>query len=123
MTTATTISSEAADKMAMIGARLGNYTRAGRIEIVGEKIGLSPSQARRIAQGRRKSVPGWVMDRLRALYNETCESLEEGNRKLIEENDAAVEKRRQQDSCVDGEEDERKGRRAHAEERDEQAND
>lgn len=103
MASATTISSEAADLMDAIASRVGPYTRKGRIEIAGQMIGLSPSQSRRLAYQEWKQVPAHVMDRLRELYTETCDALDESARQKIEANDAASEKRRRQRSCVDGE--------------------
>lgn len=102
MATATTTCSEAADLMARIASRMGPYTRRGQVEVAGQRLGLSPTQARRLAYREWKQVPAHVMDRLRALYNETCEALDESARQKIGALDASSQKRRGKLHPVDG---------------------
>lgn len=123
MTTATTTCSEAADLMARVASRMGPYTRKGQVEIAGSLIGLSPRQSIRLAYREWKTIPAHVMDRLRALYSETCEGLEDGTRQLIEETDAIREKHRRKDSCVDGKCPDAEGGRDDAAEADPRTND
>ena len=102
MRTAHTTCSEASDLMARIAAHVGPYTVRGKIEVAGMLIGLSPTQARRLYYREWKTVPAHVMDRLRALYHETCESLEAKARQLNEDTHEADPGSDCGSACVDG---------------------
>ena len=86
-----------------IADHAGPYTRKGQYEVTGERLRLTPRQSLRLAYEEWKQMPAHIADAVRALYHETCESLEEGNRKLIEETDAATERRARKNVPVDGE--------------------
>lgn len=94
---------DAAAKMNALADRAGPYSRRGQIAVAGEWLGLTPTQARRLAYREWKRVPSEIMDRVRALYAETCEALDESARQKIEALDASSEKRRREHLPVDGE--------------------
>jgi hypothetical protein len=93
---------DAASMLGAISERIGPYTRKGRIEVAGHLIGLTPTQSRRLAYREWKQIPAHVMDRLRHLYTETCEALDERARDMNEGTHAAIAERRRRHEVIDG---------------------